>query len=177
MLSHVPLFVTPWTIACQAPLSMEFSRQEYWSGLSFSSPMKWMDFSKNKPQIYKEKFEHVSSVQNMKEIYFFLSQKIPTEHNQSHILHDKHNRAGCSDWQWRKSKSHHSMFNNAFLFWSGEPALRNDTIMRMNPCLHQQTIVWNNNRRKVCSTVKAFISFPTLVKQGWLSWLSLQTQV
>lgn len=33
--------------------------------------MKWMDFSKNKPQIYKEKFEHVSSVQNMKEIYFF----------------------------------------------------------------------------------------------------------
>ena len=25
-------FVTPWTIACQAPLSMEFSRQEYWSG-------------------------------------------------------------------------------------------------------------------------------------------------
>ena len=28
-------FVTPWTIACQAPLSMEFSRQEYWSGLPF----------------------------------------------------------------------------------------------------------------------------------------------
>ena len=27
--------VTPWTIACLAPLSMEFSRQEYWSGLSF----------------------------------------------------------------------------------------------------------------------------------------------
>ena len=30
--------VTPWTIACQAPLSMEFSKQEYWSGLPFSSP-------------------------------------------------------------------------------------------------------------------------------------------
>ena len=29
--------VTPWTVACQAPLSMEFSRQEYWSGLSFPS--------------------------------------------------------------------------------------------------------------------------------------------
>ena len=28
----------PWTIACQAPLSMKFSRQEYWSGLPFSSP-------------------------------------------------------------------------------------------------------------------------------------------
>ena len=29
---------TPWTVACQAPLSMEFSRQEYWSGLPFPSP-------------------------------------------------------------------------------------------------------------------------------------------
>ena len=31
-------FVTPWTIACQAPLSMGFSMQEYWSGLPFPSP-------------------------------------------------------------------------------------------------------------------------------------------
>ena len=30
--------VTPWTLAHQAPLSIEFSRQEYWSGLSFPSP-------------------------------------------------------------------------------------------------------------------------------------------
>ena len=37
-LSHVWLFATPWTAACQAPLSMEFSRQEYWSGLPFPSP-------------------------------------------------------------------------------------------------------------------------------------------
>ena len=37
-LSHVPLFVTPWTIACQAPLSMGFPRQEYWSGLPFPPP-------------------------------------------------------------------------------------------------------------------------------------------
>ena len=29
---------TPWTIACQAPLSMEFSSQEYWSGLPYPSP-------------------------------------------------------------------------------------------------------------------------------------------
>ena len=31
MLRHVWLFVIPWTVACQAPLSMEFSKQEYWS--------------------------------------------------------------------------------------------------------------------------------------------------
>ena len=36
--SHVRLFVTPWTVAHQAPLSMGFSRQEYWSGLPFPSP-------------------------------------------------------------------------------------------------------------------------------------------
>ena len=33
--SFVQLFVTPWTVALQAPLSMEFSRPEYWSGLPF----------------------------------------------------------------------------------------------------------------------------------------------
>ena len=31
--SNVPLFTTPWTVACQAPLSMDFFQQEYWSGL------------------------------------------------------------------------------------------------------------------------------------------------
>ena len=31
-------FVTPWTVACQAPLSMGFPRQKYWSGLPFPSP-------------------------------------------------------------------------------------------------------------------------------------------
>ena len=37
-LSHVQLFVTPWTVAHHAPLSMGFSRQEYWSGLPFPAP-------------------------------------------------------------------------------------------------------------------------------------------
>ena len=32
------LFEIPWTVACQAPLSMDFSRQRYWSGLPFHSP-------------------------------------------------------------------------------------------------------------------------------------------
>ena len=38
MLSRVRLCVTPWTAARQAPLSMEFSRQEYWNALLFPSP-------------------------------------------------------------------------------------------------------------------------------------------
>ena len=41
MLSHfnrVPLFVTPWAVASQAPPAMEFSKQEYWSVLPFPPP-------------------------------------------------------------------------------------------------------------------------------------------
>ena len=38
LLSHVQLFATPGTVAYQAPSSMGFSRQEYWSGLPFGSP-------------------------------------------------------------------------------------------------------------------------------------------
>ena len=38
LLSHVRLFATLWTVACQAPPSMGFSRQEYWSGLPFPPP-------------------------------------------------------------------------------------------------------------------------------------------
>ena len=37
-LSHIRLFVTPWTVALQAPLPMGFPRQEYWSGSPFPSP-------------------------------------------------------------------------------------------------------------------------------------------
>ena len=41
MLSHfsrVRFFATPWTVTCQAPLSMGFSRQEFWNGLLFPTP-------------------------------------------------------------------------------------------------------------------------------------------
>ena len=38
MLNHVQFFVTPWTVACQVSLSMEFSRLEYWSGFPCSPP-------------------------------------------------------------------------------------------------------------------------------------------
>ena len=41
-LSRVLLLATPWTAAHQAPLSMGFSRQEYWSGVPLPSPYKWL---------------------------------------------------------------------------------------------------------------------------------------
>ena len=67
-LSRVRLFLTPWTIAYQAPPSMGFSRQEYWSGLPFpssgdlpypgiesGSPALWADALSSKPpgNVYK----------------------------------------------------------------------------------------------------------------------------
>ena len=36
--SHVQLFAIPWTVACESPLFVEFSRQEYWSGLPSPAP-------------------------------------------------------------------------------------------------------------------------------------------
>ena len=41
--SHVQLFVTPWTVALENSPSMGFSRQEYWSGLSFPFPENFPD--------------------------------------------------------------------------------------------------------------------------------------
>ena len=41
--SHVQLLVTLWSVACQAPLHMGFSRQEYWGGLPFSPPGDFSD--------------------------------------------------------------------------------------------------------------------------------------
>ena len=43
--SHVRLFVTLWTVARQVPLFMGFSRQKYWSGLPFPSPIIYTKFT------------------------------------------------------------------------------------------------------------------------------------
>ena len=43
VLSHIQLFATPWTVAHQAPLSVEFSKQENWSGLPFPPPVDLTD--------------------------------------------------------------------------------------------------------------------------------------
>ena len=43
LLSHVRLLATPWTVAYQAPPSMGFSRQEYWSGVPLPSPLVCLD--------------------------------------------------------------------------------------------------------------------------------------
>ena len=58
--SHGQLFATPWTIAHQVPLSMEFSRHEYWSGLPFPSPLTvWITTNSRK---YLKKTEYKTNL-------------------------------------------------------------------------------------------------------------------
>ena len=107
VLSHfstVRLFATPWTVANQAPLSMEFSRQEYWSGLLFPSPG---DFTN--PGI-----EPVSPMPPAVAGEFFITEppgKVPGGRCEIKELHHKEEENGhirrqglrrTQGWGWRK---------------------------------------------------------------------------
>ena len=61
-LSHVQLFETPWTVVFQAPPSMGFSRQEYWSGLPFPSPRDLPNrgIEPRSPALQADAFYHLS---------------------------------------------------------------------------------------------------------------------
>ena len=95
-LSYVWLFATPWTVTYKAPLSMEFSRQKYWSGLPFPSPGDLPDPGikpgsptlqtdtllfepPGKPNIFNHKSLHVSIIISLKFLgEEFLLQKLYT---------------------------------------------------------------------------------------------------
>ena len=67
-LSRVRLFATPWTVAYQAPQSMEFSRQEYWSGLLFPSlDLHGPDFLVKNTKILNLIFTLTRIIRNLKE--------------------------------------------------------------------------------------------------------------
>ena len=88
VLSHVQLFATPWTVAHQAPLSMGFSRQEYWCGLHIllqeifptqgSNPhllylLHWQSGSLPPAPSGKPKWEpHLLVITNLNEMHYFL---------------------------------------------------------------------------------------------------------
>ena len=76
-LSCVWLFVTPWTVACPAPLSIEFSRQEHWSGLPFP-PSGDLPYPKDWTRIsFRLLWRQVHS--------------LPLSHQGSFISHNNHN--------------------------------------------------------------------------------------
>ena len=55
-----PTLVTPWTVACQVPVCIGFSRQEYWSGLPFPSPEDLPDpgFEPRSPALQADSLHH-----------------------------------------------------------------------------------------------------------------------
>ena len=71
-LSHVWLLVTPWTAAYQAPPSMGFSRQEYWSGVTLPSPLQLLSGFK----IHGSPFHNDFSWENWKIILIWIIMKI-----------------------------------------------------------------------------------------------------
>ena len=87
-LSRVQLFATPWTAAYQAPLSMGFSRQEYWSELSFPSP----------EELPNPGIEPASLISPALSGRFFITTVIP----KAHVKKDKHPlilfKSHCISW-------------------------------------------------------------------------------
>ena len=72
--SHVWLFVTLWTVACQAPLSMGFSSHEYWNGMPFERWYRWTYLQGRNRDVRKEIIETIKrtwdfQVQNL--TFFF----------------------------------------------------------------------------------------------------------
>ena len=102
-LSHVRLFATPWTVAYQAPQSMEFFRQEYWSGLPFPSPGE-----SSQPRYWT----HVSCI--LGRLYFWATREAQCS------------RRGFNPWvgkiPWRRTWPPTSVFLSAESFRTEEPA-------------------------------------------------------
>ena len=68
--SRVRLFVTPWTVDYQAPPSMEFSRQDYWSGLPFPSPRFFKILREKRHDFFKAIYYSVINTISILRLYF-----------------------------------------------------------------------------------------------------------
>ena len=103
--------MTPWTVACQSPLSMEFSRQEYWSGLPFpssgdlpdpglepGSPTVQADSLQSDPPLYSN-----NKIKNFNTFKSF--QKAQSDLNRSFNMSFKHPPAMSGAWTYRLSIS------------------------------------------------------------------------
>ena len=131
MLSHVPLFAIPWTIACQAPLSIGFSRQEYWNGLPCPPPGDFpnpgikprssalqADYLSSEP-LGKPKNTGVGSLS-------LLQENFPTQESNQGLLHCTRNQTRLPKWLSGKESSCQctSCRRHGFNPWVGKIPLR-----------------------------------------------------
>ena len=102
-LSHVRLFVTPWTAAYQAPPSMGFSRQEYGSGLPLPSLHTALTLSKFKSLIFLHGTLHLSSLFHSLYTLLWRRQWQPTPVLLPRKLYGQRSLVGCSPWGHEES--------------------------------------------------------------------------
>ena len=93
------LFATPWTVALQAPLSMEFSRQQYWSWLPFPSPGDLPD-SGIKPKCPALQADSLLSELPWKRTFKKIIIIIPSICFSLNSLRPQH----CSEWRWNHER-------------------------------------------------------------------------
>ena len=77
LLSHVRLLATPWTAAYQAPLSMGFARQAYWSAIAFSERSPY--YLENAKSALGSTFEEKNNRRKMEKISFSLEKIVQME--------------------------------------------------------------------------------------------------
>ena len=112
MLSSVWLFATPWTAAYQAPLSMGFSRQEYWSGVPSPSPLR-LDISYKEKNCKKhtKKWRLNNTFLNNQQVTEEIKREIKKiSRNKWQWKHDNSNPMGCS-----KSSSKREVYSSIIL--------------------------------------------------------------
>ena len=129
-LRHIQLFVSPRTVACQAPLSIEFFRQECWSGLPFFPPGNLSDSG-------VEPASPVSSCIGRQSLYLY---EPPGKHEQlTWLISTEHAPRGWAD------TGHHRMVTegrNQAAPWSKRPLSALDAPMGHNWC-HEKCNGWS----------------------------------
>ena len=105
-LSRVQLFTIPWTVACQAPLSMGFSSPEYWNGLPLPSPGEMIQRNAEgvQPQSHQLPKAHKNipnATSKLKKFCTYQTELGPLEQNH---IHTYGQRTGCGKVARKKKK-------------------------------------------------------------------------
>ena len=102
-LSRVRLFATVWTVACQAPLSMGFSRQEYWSGLSWPPPgnLPYPGIEPASPALTGEFFHHWATCEAFGVAYLIVNESLsPVQDAMPSVETLKSQWLSCLNFWW-----------------------------------------------------------------------------
>ena len=121
-LSHVQLLATPWTAAYQAPPSMGFSRQEYWSGLALPSP-------KRRLQLGKKVMTKLDSILKSRDVTVPTKIRLVKAMVYPCVMH------GCESWTIKKVDRQRF---DAFKLWCWENTLEDHLDYKETQPLHPE---------------------------------------